>query len=136
MDFAYLSKSLWRRSRAPRDRVDPFREEDEESNTRTNEEDQPNNMAMWMWAWIVAIVGIALSVFAVYLSWTCSSRQGQPLLMKIVLAVLAALFSIIYIIVHLVLVWTARLSGGRLPEWCSSASSIHSRRTSSSSRKP
>jgi ABC-type Fe3+ transport system permease subunit len=75
---------------------------------------------MWVWTWVAVIVGIILSVIAVYLSWTCSTAQNQHVLMKVALAILAALFSVVYIIVHFILVFVTDRSDGRIPKWCSS----------------
>jgi len=64
---------------------------------------------VWMiWVTIASIVGLALSVFAVYLSWTCSTAQRQHTALKIILAVLAFMFSLTYIIVHYILVFVTR----------------------------
>jgi len=88
---------------------------------------QASAYGWYVYASIIWIIGILLSVFAVYLSWMCSTSQGQDIVMKVVLAIIAALFSLIYIIVHFVLVFATRNIDG-VSAWCSPSRSGTSRR--------
>lgn len=115
MDFVLISNralSLTKNSEA-----EPFSDRDQ-SGGETEKTSSALYAFRTVWATIVAIVGILLSVFAVYLSWTCSTAQGQPIVMKIVLAIIAAIFSVLYIIIHYILVFITAESKS-LPNWCS-----------------
>lgn len=79
------------------------------------------DVVAWVWGVFVALIGLALSVLAVYLSWTCGTKQNLPTVTKVILAIVAALFSVIYIIVHFVLVFVTNNSNGRFQPWCSAA---------------
>ena len=43
---------------------------------------------------------LAVSIFAVYLSWNCSTKEGLDIVMKVIYALFAFIFNIFYIIYY------------------------------------
>ena len=50
------------------------------------------------------IIGIAMGILAVYLSWTCNTKKGDSTLLKVIYAIFAFLFAPLYLIIYLFIV--------------------------------
>tara|TARA_B110000971_G_scaffold74459_1_gene76399 strand:- start:2328 stop:2591 length:264 start_codon:yes stop_codon:yes gene_type:complete len=61
---------------------------------------QENDDIHWIKLYSTGIIRIILSVIAIYLSWDCNKNSG--IFMKIILAIVAFLFSEIYILYYAV----------------------------------
>lgn len=51
---------------------------------------------------ISMIIGISIGVFAAYLSWRCNSKLNYSIGLKVLNAVLAYIFGLVYIILHFI----------------------------------
>ena len=51
---------------------------------------------------ISMIIGIAIGIFAVYLSWKCNTKFNYSLWLKVLYAFLAYIFGLVYIVLHFI----------------------------------
>ena len=47
------------------------------------------------------VFGIAIMILCIYLSWTCNTKGGENVIMKVIYAFFAAFFNILYLIYYL-----------------------------------
>ena len=47
-----------------------------------------------------SLLGLAIMIFCIYLSWTCNTKQGVEVIMKVIYAFFAAFFNIFYLIYY------------------------------------
>lgn len=49
---------------------------------------------------VTSLLGTAVSIFAVYLSWTCNTKQDENVVLKVIYALFAFIFNIFYLIYY------------------------------------
>ena len=50
---------------------------------------------------ITVVVSLGISIYAVYLSWTCNTASGYPTVKKVIFAFFAFVFGLLYLIFYL-----------------------------------
>jgi len=51
------------------------------------------------------VVGICIGVYAAYLSWTCNTAQGIEVPLKVIYAMFAYFFGLIYLVLFMIFRW-------------------------------
>jgi hypothetical protein len=47
-----------------------------------------------------SLFGLAIMILCIYLSWTCNTKQGVEVVMKVIYAICAAFFNVFYLIYY------------------------------------